>query len=113
MLALTRQYSVLPRPAPKPRPVPRPRPRGLPRGRKVTIAIHMQAGEFTLLTATDTQETYSSGEKIDAGKIIGASRIDPPGAINVAGSGDSLYAEALSQEIIQTFQNSGGTLAGC
>jgi len=69
----------------------------------MTIAIHL-AGAFSLLTATDTQETYSSGEKVDSGKIISAGRGNPIGSISIAGAGDSEYIEALSQELSKTFQ---------
>jgi hypothetical protein len=78
----------------------------------MTIAIHLAAGNFALLTATDTQETYSSGEKVDSGKIMGAWRANPLGAINVAGAGDSPYANALSQDIVRQFQNFSGTPEG-
>jgi len=69
----------------------------------VTIAIHL-SGAFTLLTATDTQGTYSSGDKVDSGKIMGAWRANPLGGINVAGAGDSNYIKAISQEIVRKFQ---------
>jgi hypothetical protein len=114
-------YSVLDRPprdfrpprildAPKPRPLARPKPERLPRRRGVTIAIHL-SGAFSLLTATDTQETYSSGEKVDSGKIISASRLKPLGSINIAGAGDSTYVKAISQELSNKFQNFAGTIA--
>ncbi len=91
---------------PRPRPLPRPK---LPRGRKVTIAIHLMAGGSSLLTATDTQETYTNGAKVDSGKIMGGWRADPLGAINVAGTGDTPYINALSQDIVKKFQNFHGT----
>jgi hypothetical protein len=76
----------------------------------MTIAIHL-SGSFSLLTATDTQGTYTSGEKVDSGKIMGAWRANPLGAINVAGAGnDSHYMKALSQEIVQDFKNVTGTV---
>ena len=75
----------------------------------MTIAIHMSAGNFALLTATDTQMTYASEEKVDAGKIMGLWRADPPGALNIAGAGDVLYSTALSQELIRNFKTFSGT----
>jgi hypothetical protein len=75
----------------------------------VTIAIHLFAGDFSLLTATDTQETYSSGEKVDSGKIISFWRADPPGTINITGTGDSSYITALSQDIVRKFKGFSGT----
>jgi hypothetical protein len=67
------------------------------------------AGDGSLLTATDTQETYTNGGKVDSGKIISAWRPDPLGAINVAGTGDTPYINALSQEIVKQFQAFHGT----
>ncbi len=75
----------------------------------MTIAIHLLAGAGSLLTATDTQETYGTGAKVDSGKIIGAWRIDPPGAINVTGAGHSAYIHALSQDVVRWFQAFQGT----
>jgi hypothetical protein len=94
---------------PRPRVFPRLIPRRLPREKKVTIAIHLMAGGGSLITAADTQETYNTGAKVDAGKIAGAWRGVPLGAINVTGAGDSEYIDALTQEIIRQFQNFTGT----
>jgi hypothetical protein len=90
-------------PFPKPRPLPRPKPDRLQRRRKVTIAIHLSGGA-SLVTATDTQETYSSGEKVDSGKIISYGRMNPLGSISIAGAGDSEYIKAISQELGRKFQ---------
>ena len=94
---------------PKPRPFPTPKPLRLPRRRKVTIAIHL-SGDFSLITATDTQGTYGSGDKVDSGKIMGNWRAQPLGAINIAGAGDSNYIAALSQEIDREFKEFKGTI---
>jgi hypothetical protein len=102
-----REARILDRP--KPRPLPKPKPQRLPRKRHVTIAIHL-SGAASLLTATDTQGTYDSGDKVDTGKIIGAWRAKPLGAINIAGAGDSSYIKALSQEIDREFKKCDGTL---
>ena len=75
----------------------------------MTIAIHLLAGGGSLVTATDTQETYSSGAKVDSGKIAGFWRADPPGSINIAGTGDSPYIDTLTQDIIRQFRNFRGT----
>jgi hypothetical protein len=101
-----RDARILP---PRPRPLPRPKPERLPRKRQVTIAVHL-SGAFSLLTATDTQGTYDSGDKVDTGKIIGAWRAKPLGAINIAGAGDSSYIKALSQEIDREFKKFDGTI---
>jgi hypothetical protein len=93
---------------PKPHPFP-PKPLRLPRRRKVTIAIHL-SGHFSLITATDTQVTYGSGDKVDSGKIMGSWRAKPLGAINIAGAGDSNYIAALSQEIDWEFKKFEGTI---
>ena len=54
----------------------------------MTIAIHLEAGHFSYITASDTQVTYEGiGAKVDSGKIRGAFRLNPSGAINVAGAG--------------------------
>lgn len=92
--------------APKPKPfLHKPKPHRLPRERKLTIALHMWAGESSYITAADTQTTfYPSGEKVYGGKIAGAWRRDPWGAINVTGAGDALYIDALSQKLIKYFQ---------
>jgi hypothetical protein len=74
----------------------------------MTIAIHL-SGAFSLLTATDTQETYSTGEKVDSGKIISYGRANPLGSISIAGAGDSDYIKAASQELARKFQDSCGT----
>ncbi len=73
----------------------------------MTIAIHL-SGAFSLLTATDTQETYGSGEKVESGKIISFSRLSPLGNISIAGAGDSQYITAASQEISRKFQSFAG-----
>jgi hypothetical protein len=75
----------------------------------MTIATHMMAGGGSLITATDTQETYSTGQIVDVGKIAGAWRSDPPGSINIAGAGDSPYIDALTQDIVRQFQEFRGT----
>jgi hypothetical protein len=98
-------------PKPRPYPIPRPKPERLPRRRGVTIAIHL-SGQFSLVTATDTQGTYDSGEKVDTGKIIGSWRAMPLGAINIAGAGDASYIKALSQEIDREFKKFNGTIEG-
>jgi hypothetical protein len=107
MPALACQYAI-PRPFPRPRPTPRPKPTKLWTGKRVTIALHLMAGNFTLITATDTQETYASGEKLDTGKIIGYWQADPATAINIAGSGWSRYTLALSQDILRCFKDFSG-----
>jgi hypothetical protein len=88
--------------------IPHLKPAQLLRQQKMTIAIQL-SGSGTLLTATDTQETYSNGEKVDTGKIISAWRANPLSAINVAGAGDSPYMNALSQEIVKHFRKFQGT----
>ncbi len=75
----------------------------------MTIAIHMTAGGGALVTATDTQETYPTGQIVEAGKIAGAWRADPPGSINIAGAGDSPYIDALTQDIVRQFREFRGT----
>jgi hypothetical protein len=75
----------------------------------MTIAVHLMAGGGSLVTATDTQETYSNGAKVDAGKIAGAWRADPLGSVNIAGAGDSPYIDALTQDIVRHFQGFRGT----
>ena len=75
----------------------------------MTIGIHL-SGAFSLLTATDTQGTYDSGDKVDSGKIIGSWRPSPLGAINIAGAGDFPYIKALSQEIDREFKKFTGTI---
>lgn len=62
----------------------------------MTIAIQLSAGNFSLLTATDTQETYSSGDKVDSGKIIGASRARNRRAIGVGSGGTCCYLVSLT-----------------
>src|ERR1700691_1508212 len=99
----------VPFPKPRPRPLPRPKPFPLRRRRKVTIAIHLSGGG-SLLTATDSQETYTSGEKIDSGKTISAGRPNPLGIINIAGAGDSEYIKGASQEFRRKFQSFKGTV---
>jgi hypothetical protein len=91
----------------KPRPfLHKPKPHGLPRERKLTIALHMWSGDFSYVTAADTQTTYyPSGEKVHGGKIAGAWRRDPWGAINITGAGDALYIDALSQKLIEHFDD--------
>lgn len=74
----------------------------------MTIAIHLSGAGY-LLTATDTQETYDI-EKVDAGKIISFSRMNPVGAINIAGAGDSHYVKAISQKIARMFDKFTGSL---
>ena len=74
----------------------------------MTIAIHLSGGA-SLVTATDTQETYSSGEKVDSGKIISYGRLNPLGSISIAGAGDSQYIKAISQEIGRKFQAFNGS----
>jgi len=71
----------------------------------VTIALHIEGASW-LLTATDTQETYTSGEKVESGKIISYGRAQPLGSISIAGSGDSEYIRAASQELERKFQRS-------
>jgi hypothetical protein len=102
-----REARILDRP--KPRPLPKPKPERLPRRRGVTIAIHL-SGAFSLLTATDTQGTYDSGDKVDSGKIMGNWRAKPLGGINIAGAGDSSYLKALSQEIDREFKKFAGNI---
>ena len=68
----------------------------------MTIAIHLSGGGV-LITATDTQMTYSSGDKVDSGKIISRWRANPSGSIMIAGAGDVLYMNALAQEIFNGF----------
>jgi len=76
----------------------------------VTIAIQLDAGNFSHVTASDTQVTYEGiGAKADIGKIRSAMRAKPLGAINVVGAGDTSYITALSQEIIKVFQKFSGT----
>jgi hypothetical protein len=75
----------------------------------VTIAIQL-SGDFSLITATDTQGTYGSGDKVDSGKIMGSWRARPLGAINIAGAGDSNYITAISQEIDREFKKCEGTI---
>jgi isoaspartyl peptidase/L-asparaginase-like protein (Ntn-hydrolase superfamily) len=75
----------------------------------MTIAIRLSAGDFSYLTATGTQVTYTSGAKGDSGKIRGAWRREPIGAINIAGAGDSSSITALSQEIVKMFQKFSGS----
>jgi hypothetical protein len=76
----------------------------------MTIAIQLEAGNFSYLTATDTQVTYEPiGAKVDTGKIRGAWRANPLGAINVAGAGDASYITAVAQEIVEMFQKFRGT----
>ena len=75
----------------------------------MTIALHL-SGNFSLVTATDTQGTYGSGEKVDSGKITSAWRSKPLGGINIAGAGDFPHIKALSQEIIREFQKFDGTI---
>jgi len=77
----------------------------------VTIALHIE-GHGYLLTASDTQESYPTGEKIDSGKIISAGRTDPLGSISVTGAGDAMYIDALSQDIVQMFQKFKGSADG-
>jgi len=78
----------------------------------MTIAIQLAAGNFSYLTATDTQVTYAGiGAKVDTGKIRGAWRAKPSGAINIAGAGDVTHITALSQEIVRMFQKFRGTPA--
>ena len=78
----------------------------------MTIAIHLLAGiTGASVTATDTQETYNTGQIVDTGKIAGLWRADPLGAINVTGAGDSPYIDALSQNIIRRFENFRGSAA--
>ena len=74
----------------------------------MTIAINL-SGDFNFLTATDTQETYGSGDKVDSGKIVILMRSDPAGAISIAGAGDSIYITAASQEILGVFRSFAGT----
>lgn len=76
----------------------------------MTIAIHLSAGSFSYITATDTQVTWEGiGAKADVGKIRGAWRAKPLGAINIAGAGDTPYITAISQELIKMFQKFRGT----
>lgn len=76
----------------------------------MTIALHLWAGESSYVTAADTQTTYyPTGEKVYGGKIAGAWRHEPWGAINVTGAGDALYIDALSQKLIAHFQNFKGS----
>ncbi len=75
----------------------------------MTIAIHL-SGHFSLITATDTQGTYGSGDKVDSGKIMGSWRARQRGAINIAGAGDSSYITALSEEIDREFHKFEGTI---
>ena len=75
----------------------------------MTIAIHLSGGG-SLLTATDSQETYTSGEKVDSGKTISAGRRTPLGSINIAGAGDSDYIKGASQEFRRKFQSFTGTV---
>jgi len=99
----------VPFPKPHPHPLPRTKPFRLRRKRNVTIAIHLSGGG-SLLTATDSQETYTSGEKIDSGKTISAGRSNPLGTINIAGAGDSEYIKAVSQEFRRKFQSFTGSI---
>jgi hypothetical protein len=83
---------------------------GFQRGRQMTIAIHLEAGNFSYVTASDTQVTYEGmGAKVDIGKIRGAFRANPSGAINVAGAGWASYITGVSQEIVDMFQGFRGT----
>lgn len=76
----------------------------------MTIAIQIAAGNFSYVTASDTQVTYEGiGAKVDTGKIRGAWRAKPLGAINVTGAGDASYITAVSQEIVDMFQRFRGT----
>ena len=102
-----------PRPYLKPKPQEFPRPKSLrpPRKGKVTIAIHL-AGDGFLLTASDTQESYSTREKVDSGKIISFGRSEPLGCISVTGAGDAIYIDALSQDIVRSFKNFKGSVDG-
>jgi hypothetical protein len=98
------------RPFPKPRPLPRPNPLRLPKRKQMTIAIQLEAGNFSYVTATDSQVTYEGiGAKVDTGKIRGAWRAKPLGAVNIAGAGDVSYITAISQEIVEAFQKFKGT----
>lgn len=76
----------------------------------MTIAIQLEAGNFSYITATDTQVTYEGiGAKVDTGKIRGGFRMNPSGAINIGGAGWSSYITAISQEIVDMFQKFRGT----
>ncbi len=74
----------------------------------MTIAIHLSGGG-SQITATDTQHTYTTGEKVDSGKIISLWRPNPIGGITIAGAGEVLYMNALAQEIKQGFDDFKGT----
>lgn len=76
----------------------------------MTIALQLNAGSFSYVTATDTQVTYEGiSAKVDMGKIRSAMRAKPLGAINIAGAGEVSYITALSQEIVKVFQKFSGT----
>ncbi len=76
----------------------------------MTIAIQLAAGNFSYVTASDTQVTDEGvSAKVDLGKIRGAFRANPSGAINVAGAGWESYITAVSQEIVDMFQRFRGT----
>jgi hypothetical protein len=101
--------STLPRPHPI---IPQPKAMRLPKGKRMTIPIHMLGGNFSLLTAADTQETYSTGQIAQVGKISSYGRsTNPPRAMNIASAGDPLYATALTQDIGRFFMNFSGTLS--
>jgi hypothetical protein len=93
-----------------PFPAERPKVLRLPRERKMTIAIQLEAGMGSLVTAADTQESYGA-QIVNSGKIVGLWRGNarPLGAINITGAGDSQYIDALSQEIISWFEDFDGT----
>jgi len=76
----------------------------------MTIAIQLAAGNFSYVTASDTQVTDEGvSAKVDLGKIRGAFRANPSGAINVAGAGWESYITTVSQEIVDMFQRFRGT----
>jgi hypothetical protein len=76
----------------------------------MTIAMHLEAGNFSYITASDTQVTYEGiSAKVDSGKIRGAFRSNPSGAINITGAGWDSYATAVSQEIVDMFQKFRGS----
>ena len=92
-------------PIPKPNPCPRTKSQRLLTRKAVTIAIHLLAGGGTTLTATDTQETYGTGQVVNSGKIIGVWRREPLGALNVTGAGDAPYIDAVAQDIVRRFRD--------
>jgi hypothetical protein len=96
---------------PKPRPI---NPRSLKRlpeeGKRMTIALGI-LGHNCLIVGADTQETYGD-QKYEQGKIASSQRSDPypRGAICVSGAGDGPHIDAISEQIIEYFQNFSGTM---